>query len=103
MRRIGSTVVVLLVCIVMTTSVAVSGENSSLLRAGTAKVDITPQKPVRMSGYAGRKGLSQGVHDQLSARVIVFDNSRKKLVLVSTDLIGFYSGTSEHIGKVLLK
>jgi len=103
MRRIGSTVVVLFVCIVMTTSVVVSGENSPLLRAGTAKVDITPQKPVRMSGYAGRKGLSQGVHDQLSARVIVFDDSRKKLVLVSTDLIGFYSETSEHISKVLLK
>ena len=35
------------------------------LRSGTARVDITPKVPVALAGYAGRKGLSQGVHDRL--------------------------------------
>jgi neutral ceramidase len=103
MRRIGSLVPVALVCVLAAASVSLSGENTGPLHAGTAKVDITPQKPVRMSGYAGRKGLSQGVHDPLSARVVAFAGGGKRLVLVSADLIGFYDGTSEHIREVLLK
>ena len=72
------------------------------LRAGVAKVDITPQKPVKMSGYAGRTGLSQGVHDPLSARVVAFENNGKRLVLVSTDIIGFYDGTADYLRKAIL-
>ncbi len=53
-----------------------------------AKVDITPTKPVTLSGYSGRKELPQGVHDPLSARVLVFEQDGKRLVLVSSDLIG---------------
>jgi len=103
MRRISSIVQVALVCVLAAASVALSGENTGPLHAGTAKIDITPQKSVRMSGYAGRKGLSQGVHDPLSARVVAFAAGDKRLVLVSTDLIGFYDGTSDHMRKVLLK
>ncbi len=62
------------------------------LKAGAARIDITPDKPVNMSGYAGRKGLSTGVHDPLSARAVAFEADGKRLVLVSTDIIGFYEG-----------
>ena len=84
------------ICIFLTAARARSEESASVLRAGAAKIDITPKKPVKMAGYAGRKGLSQGVHDPLSARVVAFENNGKRLVLVSTDLIGFYDGTAEH-------
>jgi hypothetical protein len=67
-----------------------SAEGGDSLRAGTAKVDITPGKPVRMSGYSGRKALSTDVHDQLYTRVVAFESGTRRLVLVSTDLIGFY-------------
>lgn len=49
-----------------------------------------------MSGYSSRKELSAGVHDRLYARVVAFESAGKRLVLVSTDLIGFY-GTYEPI------
>ncbi len=67
-----------------------SAEGEDSLRAGIVKVDITPDKPVRMSGYAGRKALSTGVHDRLYARIVAFESGTKRLVLVSADLIGFY-------------
>ena len=67
-----------------------TAESENALRAGTAKVDITPGKPVTMSGYAGRKDVSTGVHDPLYARAVVLGSGGKRLVLVSTDLIGFY-------------
>jgi hypothetical protein len=56
-----------------------------------------------MSGYAGRKGLSQDVHDPLSARVVAFANGNKRLVLVSTDFIGYYSGTADHFREVITR
>lgn len=67
-----------------------AADQPGLLKAGIARKDITPAKPVTMSGYAGRTGLSQGVHDPLSARAVALEQDGKRLVLVSTDLIGFY-------------
>ncbi|UCG57372.1 MAG: neutral/alkaline non-lysosomal ceramidase N-terminal domain-containing protein [Phycisphaerales bacterium] len=78
------------------------GRAKGALRAGAAKIDITPEKPVRMAGYAGRKGLSQGVHDPLSARAVTFENNGKRLVIVSTDLIGFYGGTAEPLREAII-
>jgi len=78
-------------------------ENQAGLKAGVAKIDITPDKPVTLSGYAGRKGLSTGVHDPLSARVLAFEAAGKRLVLVSVDIIGFYGGTDEYLRSALLK
>ncbi len=69
---------------------AESVQSGSVLKAGLAKLDITPDKPVKMSGYSGRKAESTGVHDRLSARITAFASGGRRLVLVSTDLIGFY-------------
>ncbi|MBM4027517.1 MAG: hypothetical protein FJ280_19235 [Planctomycetes bacterium] len=77
--------------------------SSSGLKAGAARIDITPDQPVTMSGYAARKELSTGVHDPLSARVLAFEAGGKRLVLVSTDLIGFYGGTADHMRQALLR
>jgi hypothetical protein len=63
--------------------------SDGVLRAGTAKIDITPAIPVKLYGYSSRKTYSEGVHDPLSVRVVVFENNGKKIVLVSTD-IGSY-------------
>ena len=78
-----------LVAVLLLASPAPAG-NSAGLKAGAARIDITPDKPVNMSGYAGRKDLSTGVHDPLSARAVAFEAGGKRLVLISTDIIGFY-------------
>ena len=77
-------------------------ETAGGLKGGVARIDITPEKPVKMSGYASRKDLSTGVHDPLSARVLAFEAGGKRLILVSTDLIGFYDGTAEYLRNALL-
>ena len=73
-----------------------------VLLAGVATVDITPKKPVTLSGYAMRKELSQGVHDPLSARAVAFGYGGQRLVLVSADLVGFYNGTAEAVRQAIL-
>ena len=94
--------VVVLITLLLTTSPVQSVHFGDILCAGTAKIDITPEKPVKMAGYAGRKALSDGVHDPLSARVVIFVNSGKRLVLVSTDLLGFYNETAGPLRKAVM-
>ncbi len=65
---------------------------TGILRAGIAKIDITPDAPVMLYGYASRKTPSQGVHDHLFARAVAFENGGKKIVMVSSDL-GSYTDT----------
>ena len=93
--------VTLLVCLSLG-SVAWCADEVAVLRAGTARVDITPEKPVQMAGYASRKDLSTCVHDPLSTRVLAFEADGKRLVLISMDIIGFYEGTAEYFREALL-
>lgn len=102
MRTLSTLVAIPLAIFLFLSSPSSAGDDPTELRAGVAKIDITPDKPVRMSGYAARKGLSIDVHDPLSARVLAFEAGGKRLVLVSTDLIGFYGGTAEHMREKLL-
>ena len=94
--------VIVLITLLLTTSPVQSNQKKDILRAGTAKIDITPKKPVKMAGYAGRTDLSDGVHDPLSARVVIFENNGQRLILVSTDLLGFYNETAEPLRKAIL-
>jgi len=98
-RRIA--LVLLFVCSFVG-SVAWCADEPAALRVGTARVEITPEKPVQMSGYSSRKDLSTGVHDPLSARVLAFEAGGKRLVLVSVDIIGFYEGTADYFREALL-
>jgi neutral ceramidase len=99
-KRITIILITLVVAFSLRTCTAAG---DSTLRAGIAMIDITPEKPIKMAGYSARKSLSEDVHDPLSARVVAFENDGKRLVLVSSDLIGYYGGTADHFCKVLLK
>jgi neutral ceramidase len=101
-RRIIRVAAVVAVCILPVIARAQSREAGVAVRAGMARIDITPDKPVTMAGYASRTGLSTGVHDRLSARVVAFEAEGKRLVLVSTDLIGFYDGTAEYLRRAIV-
>lgn len=89
MRKIA--LCVFIFCVLITRNVFANGA----LMAGIAKIDITPDKPVTLAGYANRTELSKGIHDSLAIRVLAFQSGKDRLVLVSTDVIGFYSGTAK--------
>jgi Neutral/alkaline non-lysosomal ceramidase, N-terminal len=56
---------------------------------GVNRVDITPDKPVLMSGYGARRTPSVGVHDELSASALCFSCDGTSALLITADLIGF--------------
>ena len=100
--RVLVAAIILVVGLFIATEPAISQTGRDVLCAGVVRIDITPEKPVKMSGYGRPEGLSQGVHDPLSARVVAWENKGKRLVLVSTDILGFYSGTADYLRKHIL-
>jgi len=59
------------------------------VKMGAAKVDITPGVPVPMSGYAARDKPFTGIHDSLFATALYFKSSENSLLLITADLIGY--------------
>jgi hypothetical protein len=57
-------------------------------RAGAAEVVITPPVGTFLDGYGARTHGSVGVHDDLHARAVVFDDGATQAAIVACDLIG---------------
>lgn len=64
------------------------------LRAGVARVEITPTVPMPMAGYPNRTcEVSAGVHDPLNAKVLVLSTGAAPIAIVTMDLGSFWSET----------
>jgi neutral ceramidase len=71
-------------------------------QAGFAKVAITPDRPMWMSGYAARTAPAEGKETDLWAKVAVLqDAAGHKLVLVTLDLVGIDRGLSQAVCKLI--
>jgi len=58
-----------------------------LYSVGAAKVDVTPDYPVRLSGYGGRQRESEGVDQRLFARALAIGTDREGVALLIRNLI----------------
>ena len=80
-------------------------QTSGTLRAGAAKVDITPpaDAAVPMSGYASRTEGFKGIHDRIYARAIVVSDGVRDAALVSWELIGVPHALWEQLSERIAK
>lgn len=71
-------------------AVSLSAGAKDTLRAGAARIDITPAEDAAlpMAGYGGRTEGHKGIHDPLSVRAIVVDDGSTQAAIVTWDLIG---------------
>jgi neutral ceramidase len=69
------------------------------LRAGAAKVDITPETPQWLMGYNARK--STGVRDRIYHRVVALEAGGQAFFLVSSDLCLFSPGVYDDAARDL--
>ena len=68
-------------------------------KAGVARTDITPEKPVWMAGYAARTRPAEGTIHPLWAKALVIEDHRgERVVIVTSDLIGFVREMADRIG-----
>jgi hypothetical protein len=71
------------------------------LRAGFAESDVTPdpaKKPVWLAGF-GKNRKATKVHDPLMARAVVLAEGKKKIALVSVDVVGLFNDVAERVRK----
>src|ERR1700751_707215 len=65
-------------------------------KAGVGRIVITPEKPIYMSGYAGRDHPSEGaLHDLWAKALAIEERKGARVVIVSTDLIGLPRSISD--------
>jgi len=58
-------------------------------KAGIARTEITPEKPIWMAGYAARDHLPEGtIHPLWAKALAIEDSAGSRMVIVTTDLIG---------------
>ena len=78
-----------LLCILSLLMFAALPGRAQDLRAGYAKVDVTPAGPVMLGGYDLRGAPSDGIwgNDRLFARALVFDASGVRVAFVEADVI----------------
>jgi hypothetical protein len=84
-RRPTALLAVAVLCLTTVQDVHAAG-----IRAGVARVDITPPAGGLTAGYAGAPP-TDGVHDPLSARVLVLASGKSTAALVVCDLCTFNS------------
>jgi hypothetical protein len=71
-------------------------------KAGVARIKITPEKPVWMTGYGARTKPSEGVLLDLYAKALALeDESGRPAVLVTTDVLGFPGEVAQVVARRL--
>jgi hypothetical protein len=74
-----------------------------MIQAALQKVNVTPPIGTPLGGYAARKSVSQGIHDDLYATAMLLQREKDALVIVTADLIGFPREVVEQIRKAVQK
>lgn len=71
---------------------------------GFAKTEITPEVPLRLSGYGNRAVVYEGIDEPLYIRAVAIKSSDKKIYsLVSIDSIGFAGTFIERVARQVKK
>ena len=76
--------------ILFSSIVSVFPQQRKSMEVGVARIDITPDGPIRLAGFAVReKSESQGVLQHLSAKALAFGTDKQlPSILITVDLIG---------------
>src|SRR5262245_45840176 len=86
MRSISMRTIVLILILAGT---FVGGATAQTWKAGAAKVNITPEQPMWMAGYAARTKPAEGRATDLWAKALALeDTAGKRVVLITLDLVG---------------
>jgi hypothetical protein len=73
------------------------------LLAGVAAIDITPDEPIRLTGYGNRSVPTADVRQRLRAKALAFGDARGRAsVLITSDLIGIPRHVSDDVARRLL-
>jgi putative membrane-bound dehydrogenase-like protein len=85
-------------------AIVASGADGPLMQIGAARIDITPEYPVRLHGYGGRRTNSQGVAQHLFAKAIAFGSDREgPSILFTVDNLAVTGAVTDEVAARLKK
>lgn len=102
-NRIRSSAAGLLVLVTSLVFAAESSAADKLLRpVGVARVDITPEYPIRLHGFGGRRAESTEVRQKIWAKALAIGaDDENPAILITTDNLGVPDGMITALGKRL--
>src|SRR5262245_61939433 len=78
-----------LLTFLLVTPLAAAAEPELPYKVGVAKVDITPDRPIRLNGFGGRRAESEGVYQKIWVKALAIDDGTKSLaVLMAAHALG---------------
>lgn len=81
-----------------------SQKKAKLLEVGVAKIEITPERPIRLTGYSDRDFPFEKAHHKLWGKALAFGNAKEGYsLLITVDLLGIPARITEHVRKELAK
>ncbi|MDH5399006.1 MAG: neutral/alkaline non-lysosomal ceramidase N-terminal domain-containing protein [Cyclobacteriaceae bacterium] len=73
-------------------------KNREMIPVGVASVDITPESPMRLSGYGSRKTVFDSVEQKLWAKAMAIGTDEEgPSVIITLDLVGFPAVFAERL------
>src|ERR1041385_6084689 len=66
---------------------------------GVARVDITPEFPIRLCGYAARKTPSEGVEQKLWAKAMAIGADEELAIIVTVDNTAVGANVTEEVAR----
>lgn len=81
-----------------------SDKRQKLIEVGVARVDITPETPLRLTGYSERDFAFERVHHRLWGKALAFGNAKDGYsVLITVDLLGIPGHITDLVRQALAK
>ena len=72
------------------------------IKAGAAKISITPTTPMWLNGYAGREApANESIHEIWAKALVIEENNNSRVIFVTTDLLGLSHEVIEAVYKQL--
>ncbi len=78
-------------------------QEDSIFYAGMASINITPEIPIRMSGYGNRNDPFSAVHDSIYATALVMNLGNQTLVIAAADVVGFSHDFVKQTKQIILE
>lgn len=79
-------------------------ERPSTVLVGAARIDITPETPIRLSGYGNRQTETEKIEQRLFARALAMGSDREKpVVLITVEVVGIPESLSDAVAAALQK
>src|SRR5262245_50660496 len=76
---------------------------NALFQVGVAKIDVTPDYPIRLSGYGSRRSESDGVAQRIWAKALAIGDKNDLAVLITVDNCGVPASITEEVAQRLNK